>query len=63
MVTAKERLEEIGRKHPIEKSINEHHKGVILSVIHNYMRVLSKNITEIKSDYRKIRLYEETLKS
>lgn len=42
--------------------INAHHKGVILGTIDTAMKVLSKNITEIKSDTRKMKMYEKVLK-
>ena len=42
--------------------INAHHKGVILGTIDTAMKVLSRDITEIKSDIRKKKMYEDVLK-
>lgn len=58
------RVEEIGRKKPIGcQCINPHDQGVILSAIESYTRIIDKNITEIKSDYRKREFYKDTLDS
>ena len=42
--------------------INAHHKGVILGTIDTAMRILSRDIIEIKSDTRKMKMYEHILK-
>lgn len=43
--------------------IDAHHKDIMLGAIDSAMRTLSKSITEIKSDSRKMKMYESTLNS
>lgn len=56
------KIEDIGRKRPIGcECINPHDQGVILAAIDSYMRIIDKNITEIKSNYRKREMYKDVL--
>lgn len=43
--------------------IDAHHKDIILGAIASNMRTLSNNITEIKSDSRKMKMYGSLLDS
>jgi len=59
---AKLKAEYIGRMKSIGcECINPHDQGIILAAIDGYMRIIDKNITEIKSDYRKRDMYKDIL--
>lgn len=59
---SKLKKEDIGRRKPIGcECINPHDRGTILIAIDSYMRIIDKNIMEIKSDYRKRETYKDIL--